>query len=119
MKLSLVLILAVAVIVVGALAVYDRLVVRPALQIGLIDIGEIYRIKEREFTERVAQAASDAERENAIGLAEQFARALPRALEELPGDCHCLVLVRNAVAAQAPNTIDLTPRLKQKLGIER
>ena len=49
--------------------------------------------------------------------AEAFARALPQALEELPQECGCLVLLRNAIAANTPAMIDLTPALKRKVGL--
>ena len=35
----------------GLLA-YDRLVVRPAQVIGVVDVAEIYRLKEAEFAQR-------------------------------------------------------------------
>ena len=33
----------------GALLAYDRLVVKPAQVIGIVDIAEVYRAKESEF----------------------------------------------------------------------
>jgi hypothetical protein len=110
--------IALIVVVGAALLAYDRVVVRPAQVIGVIDLGEVYRIKEREFTETVTKAgASDLERQKALAMAEQFAKVLPQAIDELPGDCRCLVLLRTALAAHTPNTVDLTPHLKRKLGI--
>jgi hypothetical protein len=37
-------------IVLGTLAAYDRVVVRPAQLIGVVDVAEVYRQKEAEFT---------------------------------------------------------------------
>jgi len=103
----------------AALAAYDRLVIRPALRIGVIDVAEVVRLKEREFTALITKGGStEGERQKALDLAAEFARALPRALEELPGECDCLVLLRSAVVAHTPNTVELTGLLKGKLGIE-
>ena len=50
----------------------------------------------------------------AQGLA--FAQRLPTALEELPRDCGCLVVLKGAVAGVTPHTVDLTAQLRQKVG---
>ena len=38
-------------IVFGTLAAYDQMVVRPAQRVGVVDVGEVYRQKEAEFTQ--------------------------------------------------------------------
>ena len=104
-------------IVTVALLVYDRLFVRPARIIGIVDVGEVYRLKEAEFTQIVTKGVSDDERERAILMARQFAQRLPVALEELPRDCACFVVVRSAVAGIPPNATDLTALLKRKVDL--
>ncbi len=104
-------------IVAIALLAYDRVVVRPARQIGIVDVGEVYRLKEAEFTQIVTRSASDDERQKALLIARQFAQRLPLALEELPRDCGCLVVIRSAVAGMPPNAIDLTALLKRKVDV--
>ena len=99
----------------AALAVYDRLVVRPGQRIGVVDVGEVYRQKEAEFTLILTQANSDDERQKAMTMARVFAQRLPRALEELPRDCGCLVMLKNAVAGATPRAVDLTAHLKRKV----
>jgi hypothetical protein len=37
-------------IVSVALVAYDRLVIRPGQLVGVVDVGEVYRQKEAEFT---------------------------------------------------------------------
>ena len=101
--------------VAGMLAVYDRLVVRPGQRVGVVDVGEVYRQKEAEFTLILTKAASDDERQKAMTMARAFAQRLPRALEELPRDCGCLVMLKNAVAGATPHTVDLTAQLKRKV----
>lgn len=97
---------------------YHRAVVAPMQRIGVIDVGEVWKLKEKEFSEAVARAGNnEKEREKALEVATVFAKALPAALEQLPQECNCVVLVRTALAAGAPNIIDLTPELKRKLGL--
>ena len=102
-------------IVLGTLAAYDRVVVRPAQLIGVVDVAEVYRQKEAEFTLILTRAASDAGREQAMRMARSFAQRLPLALEELPRDCGCLVVLKTAVAAPASRTVDLTAHLRRKV----
>ncbi len=98
----------------GLLA-YDRLVVRPSQVIGVVDLAEIYRLKEAEFAALMTRGNSDADRQQAMDLATRFARRLPRALEELPADCRCLVVLKSALAGPTAHTLDLTALLKTKV----
>ena len=102
-------------VVTASLAAYDRLVLRPALIIGMVDVAEVYRAKEAEFTQILTQASSTEDRKKALLMAQAFAQRLPLALDELPRECGCLVVLRTAVAGATPNTIDLTARLRRKL----
>jgi len=99
----------------AALLAYDRAVAHPAQLIGVVDVGEVYRLKEAEFTQIVTRTSSDDERQKALLMARRFAQRLPLALEELPRDCRCLVVVRAAVAGSPPNSVDLTALLKHKV----
>ena len=69
---------AVLVTACGLLA-YDRLVVRPAQVIGVVDVAEIYRLKEAEFAALMTRGNSDADRQQAMNLATSFARQIGRA----------------------------------------
>ncbi|HCY63212.1 MAG TPA: hypothetical protein DHV59_10355 [Oxalobacteraceae bacterium] len=104
-------------VVALALLVYDRLVARAAKPIGVVDVGQVYRLKEAEFTQLVTKSASEAERQQALAMAQRFAQQLPLALEELSHDCECLVLVRSAVAGNPPHALDLTMLLRRKVGL--
>jgi hypothetical protein len=107
-----------AAIVAAALFVYDRNFVRPALRVGVIDLAAVYRDKERSFTQLLTTpGSSDTDRAKAMDMAKSFSEQLPIALDQLPTECRCLVFLRSAVAADTPNTIDLTPRLRAKLGL--
>ena len=103
-------------VVAAALLLYDRQVLRPALRIGTVDVAEVYRQKEAEFTQPLTKAGSDEDRQRAMVMARAFAQRLPTALEELPRDCGCLVVLKGAVAGVTPHTVDLTAQLRQKVG---
>lgn len=102
-------------VVTGALLAYDRQVIRPARAIGVVDLAEVYRVKEDEFTRRLTAARSEEERQATLQIARSFAQRLPVALESLPTECGCLVLLKASVAGPTPHTVDLTPRLRQKV----
>ncbi len=102
-------------VVTVCFAAYDRVVVRPNLVIGVVDVGEVYRAKEAEFTQILTRAGTDAERDRALALARSFAQRLPLALEELPRECRCLVMLRSAVAGSTDRMVDLTPELQAKV----
>lgn len=105
----------------AALAVYDRQVVRPGQRLGIVDVAEVYRQREAEFTRMVTDAGSastpqaEQARAQALAMAQQFARRLPAALQELAQDCSCLVLLKSAVAGAPDHAQDLTALLRQKL----
>ena len=102
-------------VVSAALTAYDRLVLRPALVIGVVDVAEVYRAKEAEFTQILTKASSEEDRQKALFMARTFAQRLPVAIEELPRECGCLVVLKSAVAGPTPNTIDLTATLRRKV----
>jgi|UniRef100_Q47CP7 NAD(P)H-nitrite reductase large subunit len=102
-------------VVSAALTAYDRLVLRPALVIGVVDVAEVYRAKEAEFTQILTKASSEEDRQKALFMARSFAQRLPVALEELPRECNCLVVLKAAVAGATPNTVDLTAALRRKV----
>ena len=102
-------------IVFGTLAAYDQMVVRPAQRVGVVDVGEVYRQKEAEFAQILTKAGSEGERDKAFAMARTFSQRLPLALEELPRDCGCLVMLKSAVAGPTPRTVDLTAQLRRKV----
>ena len=103
-----------ALLVALGITAYDRWVLRPALVVGVVDLSEVYRAKEAEFTQLLTQTGSESERERALALARSFSQRLPAALDELPRECDCLVVVKSAIAG-APNSQDLTPLLRRKV----
>ena len=102
-------------VVAGALLLYDRSVVRPAQRIGVVDVAEVYRQKEAEFTQLLTRTPAEEDRQKALLMARAFAQRLPAALEELPRDCGCLVVLKSAVAGPTPQMVELTAALRRKL----
>lgn len=102
----------------AGLAIYHTRWVQPAQAIGVVDISDIYYAKEREYSDLLSRTgATDEGQHRAREMAGQFAAALPKALTEMPAECQCLVLLRSAVVGDTPNTVDLTPLLRRKLGM--
>jgi len=102
-------------IVAAGLALYDHTVIRPALVIGMVDVAEVFRAKEAEFTQILTKTTLEEDRQKALLMARTFAQRLPVALEELPRDCCCMVVLKSAVAGPTPHTRDLTPLLRRKV----
>lgn len=101
-------------IVAVGIAAYDRWVLRPALVVGVVDLSEVYRAKEDQFTRLLTKTGSEDERQQALLMARHFSQRLPAALDELPRECNCLVVLKTAVAG-GPNAVDLTPALRRKV----
>jgi hypothetical protein len=63
-------------VVAVGIAAYHHTVRSPADRIGVIDVTEVYRLKEKEFTDLVTKAgASESDKDKAMAGAEAFARA--------------------------------------------
>lgn len=86
--------------------------------VGIVDVAEIMRAKEKEYTVLITKAgSSEAERQAASTMAAQFAMAFPTALQEMSGECQCVVLLKSAVVSAPATAVDLTPRVREKLGM--
>lgn len=103
-----------ALVAAAALVLYHQHVVRPALVIGVVDVSEVYRSKEAEFTQLLTRSGNEEDREKALAMARSFAQRLPAALDELPAACRCIVLLKTSLAG-APASVDLTPLLRAKV----
>lgn len=110
-------IVATATMALGLYAYHTRWVQAP-LTIGVVDISDVYRAKEREYSDLLTKAgATDEDQQRARAMAGQFAADLPKALSEMPAECQCLVLLKSAVVGDTPNTLELTALLRRKLGM--
>ena len=101
-----------------AVAAYHVAVTPQLTRIAVVDLASVYRDKESAFEKALTKDGVTArEREDALSMATDFARRLPRALDELATECQCTVLATNAVAGRRPETRDLTLALRAKVGL--
>lgn len=108
-----------AIVVAAGLYAYHQRVVGPSQIIGVVDVAQIFRDKEREATATLTKAGlSEADRQQAMLDFTKFASELPRALGDLSSECGCRVFLRTAVVGDSPGTIDLTESVRTKLGIK-
>lgn len=102
------------------LAIYHAWNVGQSRQkIATLDIAEIYRLKESQFSAiLMTPSASEAERAQAIELARVFGAELAALTQSLPRECGCLVLTKAAVVGGAgANIPDLTAEVKRRFGL--
>lgn len=85
---------------------------------AVLDVGELYRLKESQVAAAlVKRDASDEERGAALKRAAAFGAELTTLMQSLPEECRCLVLVRGAVIGPPTLLPDLTPEVRRRLGI--
>ena len=116
MEMKNVMVVAVAVLISAALIAGNNwLSARSAVRYAVVDVLEIYKEKEKEFSALILKPnASEAERARAVDLAQDFGKRLDAALKQLPTECGCVLLNRSAVVAS--NGIkDYTDELKARL----
>ena len=86
---------------------------------GTLDVAELYRLKEAQVAAvLVKRDSGDAERILAIQRAAIFGAELSKLIDTLPEECGCLVLMRGAVLGSGAQLVDLTPAVRQRLGLE-
>lgn len=89
-----------------------------APRLAVLDIGELYRLKEVQVTAVLMKRdATEEERSGAFKAAAAFAAELTDLLETLREECRCLVLARGAVIGQPQAFRDLTPEVRRRLGL--
>jgi len=99
----------------AGIAVYDRVIVRPATAIGVVDAVQVYREQEARLFKALSAGAGDTERAQAAANARQFAERLSGEMAKLGQDCKCLVVDRSLVVGMRPDVRDLTPLLRQRV----
>lgn len=108
---ALVAVLAAALVVGG----YHLLVVAPALRIGLVDVQQVFRAVQARYVKQMEAGATPAQRARAMEDARRFAADFPAQLAALADECDCLLLDRSAFIGARAGTVDLTPRLLDKV----
>ena len=89
-----------------------------APQFAVLDVGELYRLKETQVaTVLVKRDATDEDRAMALKRASAFGTEVTDLIQSLPEECRCLILARGAVVGPAPLLPDLTPEVRRRLGL--
>ena len=100
---------------------YHLLIIRPAMpSFAVVDIAEIYRAKEMEFSKTISDPnVTDSDRKNAIDNAQRFAKDLQTVIDKLPKECGCIVLNKAAVMGSGENIVlpDLTLHARKAVGL--
>ncbi len=86
--------------------------------IAVLDVGELYRLKEIQVaTVLVKRDSTDEDRALALKRANAFGLEVTSLIQSLPEECRCLILARGAVVGPAPLLPDLTPEVRRRLGL--
>ncbi len=96
-------------------ALYDRVVARPARRLAVVDVAGVFRAKQGQFQTALVKAGSDAERERVMAAARAFGQRLPVALDEVAHQCACLLLDKSVLLGAQVEVTDLTDELTRKV----
>ena len=89
-----------------------------APRLAVLDVGELYRLKETQVAKVLVKLdATHEDRALALQRASAFGLEMTNLIQSLPEECHCLVLARGAVVGPAPLLPDLTPDVRRRLGL--
>jgi hypothetical protein len=87
-------------------------------RLAVLDVGEIYRLKEMQVTAVLMKGdATEEERSSALKAAGAFGNEVTNLLRALHEECQCLVLARGAVIGQPLALPDLTLDVRRRLGL--
>ena len=118
-KTFLAVLIANALLSTGLLVAYAIWVAPPqAPRFAVLDVGELYRLKESQVTAVLMKRdATEEERTTALKTAGSFGNEVTSLLQTLHDECRCLVLARGAVIGQPQALPDLTPDVRKRLGL--
>jgi hypothetical protein len=90
----------------------------PAPRLAVLDVGELYRLKESQVAAVLMQRdATDEARTSALTGASAFGAEVTTLIQALPETCGCVILARGAVVGDAQSLPDLTPDARRRLGL--
>jgi len=90
----------------------------PAPRLAVLDVGELYRLKEMQLTAVLTRReATEEERARALQGAGAFGAEFLTLLHALQEECRCLILARGAVIGPNEALPDLTPDVRRRLGL--
>ena len=89
-----------------------------APQFAVLDVGELYRLKETQVAAvLVKRDSTDEDRALALKRANAFGLEVTNLIQSLTEACRCLILARGAIVGPAPLLPDLTPEVRRRLGV--
>lgn len=87
--------------------------------LAVLDLGELYRLKERQVTELLTKPdTTDGDRLQGLQHASAFGAQVTELIRVLQHECRCLILARGAVIGAAGQIPDLTPEVQRRLGLQ-
>jgi hypothetical protein len=87
-------------------------------RLAVLDVAELYRLKEIQVAALlVKRGASEDDRTATLERVHGFGAEVTRLIEALPQECRCLILARGALVGPDTQLPDLTPGVRQRLGL--
>ena len=91
---------------------------RQGPQLAVLDVAELYRLKEAQVAAAlVKREGTEEERAALLKRVSNFGADVTRVLQTLPDECRCLVLARGALIGPHTQLPDLTPDVRRRLGL--
>ena len=86
--------------------------------LAVLDVGELYRLKETQVAAvLVKRDSTDEDRALALKRASAFGLEMASLIQSLPQECRCVILARGAIVGPTPLLPDLTPEVRRRLGL--
>ena len=112
-------VLVLAIVAVSLLAYHFTVADKAAQRFALLDVGEVINLKQLAITDLATrEGVTDKEREKIYDMVTSFSREIEGAVTQIQQECNCTLLVRSAVV-KTGTAEDLTPLLKQRLGLDK
>lgn len=97
------------------LTAYHFLVNQKA-SIAVVDVSEVMAIQQAQFVKLLSSGTvTDKQREESFTMVAGFGDRLKAAIDSVQKDCHCTLIVKNAVIGEVS---DYTESLKAKMGMD-
>ena len=90
----------------------------PPPRLAVLDVAELYRLKETQVTAVIVRRdATDEDRLGALRRAQAFGAEMTAMIQALPEECRCLIFARGALVSHDSVLPDLTPEVRRRLGL--
>ena len=90
----------------------------PPPRLAVLDVAELYRLKETQVAAVIVRRdATDEDRLAALKRAYAFGAEMTAMIQALPEECRCLIFARGALVSHDSVLPDLTPEVRRRLGL--